>query len=138
MLAPCLDSVLKAFHTNNKDILTGEECSYCASKRFQWYQFTAILIATKPPDVIQQTLDVMREQFALDHHWMLKELRGILKGRQYSYRCVRRTAHGALILKWVLVVTWCVRKYLVPRNIRSPGPNISEILYKSSVVFLFV
>ena len=90
----CLDSVLKAFHT--KGILTGEECSDCASKGFKWYQVTAVVVATKPSNV-QQMLDVVREQSAFDEQWTLKELRGILKGRQYSYRCVTRTAHGAKV-----------------------------------------
>ena len=57
------DSVLKVLHTD-KDILTGEECSECASKGpWDWYNHASIVIATKSTDVVQRALDVVRQQF---------------------------------------------------------------------------
>ena len=96
--------MLKALHTN-KGILTGKECSDCASKKWSWFKLTAIVVATKPSDVVQQTLDVVREQPAVGYD--LTQLAEILKGRPTVQLSVRyMTTHGALILKWVLVVTW--------------------------------
>ena len=121
-------------------ILTGEECSDCASKGWEWYQVTAVVVATKPPDV-QQMLDVVQEQSAFDDHWTLKELRRILKGRQYSYQCVTRTPHGALIFGGTLIVGACsdmvCQEIFGPRNIRSPQSEYFQNI-KSPVVFLVV
>ena len=75
----CLDSVLKTLHIN-KGILTAKECGKCANKSVNWWQLTAIYIATKPPDVVQQTLDVVREQSAVEHDWFLEQLTKLLKG----------------------------------------------------------
>ena len=98
--------MLKALHPD-KGILTGKECADCGSKKWNWYKLTAIVVAAKPPDVVQQTLDVVREQFAIENLWTLKDLGEILKGRPTVQLSIRyMTTHGALILKWVLVVTW--------------------------------
>lgn len=76
--------MLKALHAN-KGILTGEECSDCASKKQRWHQLTAMVIATKPTDVVQQTLDVVRgEQSAIEDHYALKELARLLSVRYYQ------------------------------------------------------
>lgn len=75
-----LDLVLKALHTN-RGILTDKECSDCASKGTYWYQLTGIVIATKPPDVVHQTLDVVRDQSAINDHWTFEGLAKLLKGR---------------------------------------------------------
>ena len=56
------DSVLKALHTD-ESILTGEECSECGSKKCDWNELAAIVIATKSTDDIQRALDVVRQQF---------------------------------------------------------------------------
>ena len=75
----CLDSVLKTLHIN-KGILTAKECGKCASKERNWCELTAIDIATKRPDVVQQTLDVVREQSAVKYDPFLGELTELLKG----------------------------------------------------------
>ena len=54
--------MLKVLHTD-EGILTGEECSECASKGVDWYDLAAIVIATKNTDDVQRTLDVVRQQF---------------------------------------------------------------------------
>ena len=93
--------MLKALHPD-KGILTGKECADCGSKQWDWYKLTAIVVATKPPDVVQQTLDVVREQPAVEYHLLANHL----KGRPTVQLSVRyTTTHGAVILKWVLVVT---------------------------------
>ena len=69
--------MLKALHIN-KGILTAKECGKCASE--DWWKLTAIEIATKPPDVVQQTLDVVREQSAVEYNWFLEQLTKLLKG----------------------------------------------------------
>ena len=102
--------MLKALHTD-KGILTGEECSDCASKKWNWYKITSIVVAIKPPDVVQQSLDVVREQSALQRSAIdrcsLEELANLLKGRPTVQLSIRyMTTLGPLILKWVLVVTW--------------------------------
>ena len=71
--------MLKALHTN-KGILTTKECRECASERSHWWKLTAIVVATKPPDVVQQTLDVVREQPAIKYDFNLEELTRLLKG----------------------------------------------------------
>ena len=76
--------MLKALHTN-KGILTTKECRECASEESDWWKLTAIVVATKPPDVVQQTLDVVREQLAIKYYFVeynfnLKELTRLLKG----------------------------------------------------------
>ena len=90
--------MLKALHPD-KGILTGKECADCASKGVYWYQVTAIVVATKSPDVVQHTLHVVREQFAIEKPWTLKDLGELLKGRP----TVQLSTHGALILKWCLL-----------------------------------
>ena len=96
--------MLKALHTD-KGVLTGEECSDCASKKSDWHKLTAIIVATKPADVVQQTLNVVREQPVVEYD--LTQLANLLKGRPTVQLSISyMTTHGALILKWVLVVTW--------------------------------
>ena len=73
------DSVLKALHTD-KGILTSEECSECASKVQDWYSLASIVIVTKTTDVVQRTLDVVRQQFP-SGGYHLKEFAGLLQGR---------------------------------------------------------
>ena len=75
----CLDSVLKALHTN-KGILKDNECGKCASEGLSLYQLTAIVVATKPPDVVQQTLDIVQEQPAIAYSSHLNELAKLLEG----------------------------------------------------------
>ena len=71
--------MLKTLHID-KGILTAKECRECASEDWDWWIFTAIDIATKPPDFVQQTLDVVREQSAVDYDFCLKKLTRHLKG----------------------------------------------------------
>ena len=73
------DSVLKALHTD-KGILTSEECSECASKVQDWYSLASIVIVTKTTDVVQRTLDVVRQQFP-SGGYQLKEFAELLQGR---------------------------------------------------------
>lgn len=92
------DSVLKTLHTN-KGVLTDKECSDCGIEKWKWNQLTAIVIATKPSDVVRQTLDVVRKQTVVKDYY-LKELAGLLKGRQ-TYNChylTRNTHHGSPII----------------------------------------
>ena len=76
----CLHAVLKALHFD-KDILTGKECSDCATKERDWYQLTAIIIATKTQKRVKQTLDVVRKQSAVKDY-DLTELVRLLQGRR--------------------------------------------------------
>ena len=71
--------MLKTLHIN-KGILTAKECGKCASEERIWWKLTAIDIATKPPDVVQQALDVVREQSAVEYDWFLERLAELLKG----------------------------------------------------------
>ena len=71
--------MLKALHIN-KGILTAKECGKCASEGSYWCELTAIVVATKPPDVVQQTLDVVREQSAIKYDLFLGLLTRLLKG----------------------------------------------------------
>ena len=71
--------MLKALHTN-KGILTAKECGKCANEEWNWWGLTAIVLATKSPDVVQQTLDVVREQSAVEYDYHLKDLTRHLKG----------------------------------------------------------
>ena len=73
------DSVLKALHIDN-GILTGKECSDCAIKGLDWYKIIAIVVASKPPEVVQQALDVVRGQSGVEEYF-LDELAGLLQGR---------------------------------------------------------
>ena len=70
--------VLKILHSN-KGILTTTECGKCASEKWNWWKLTAIVLATKPPDVVQQTLDVVRET-NVECDFYLKKLTSFLKG----------------------------------------------------------
>ena len=87
--------MLKTLHTN-KGILTGKECSDCASKESDWYKLTPIVVATKPPDVVQQTLDVVREQSAVEDSGMLTWLARLLKGRPTAQLSIRYMTRMAL------------------------------------------
>ena len=74
------DSVLKALHTD-KGILTGEECSECANKgEWDWYNFAAIIIATKTTDDVQRALDVVQQQTPRGE-FRLEEFARILRGK---------------------------------------------------------
>ena len=70
---------LKALHTD-KGILTSEECSECASKVQDWYSLASIVIVTQTTDVVQRTLDVVRQQFP-SGGYHLKEFAELLQGR---------------------------------------------------------
>ena len=72
--------MLKALHFD-KHILTDQQCSDCATKERDWYQLTAIVIATKTQDIVQQTLDVVRKQSAVKDRYDLTELVRLLRGR---------------------------------------------------------
>ena len=76
------DSVLKALHTD-KGILTGEECSECASKKWGWNELAAIVVATKTTDDVQRTLDVVRQQFTIGGYaeYKAKEFARLLQGK---------------------------------------------------------
>ena len=88
--------MLKVLHTD-KDILTGEECSECASKEWNWYKLAAIVIATKSTDVVQRALDVVRQQFPTGRYHV-KEFARFLRGnRHYSCRYVARNTHDAKV-----------------------------------------
>ena len=85
--------MLKALHIN-KGILTGKECTDCASKLLEWYELTAIVISTKSPCVVQQSLDVLQKQSVRDCYES-KELSRLLKGRPTLQLSIRnRNAHG--------------------------------------------
>ena len=71
--------MLKTLHIN-KGILTAKECGKCASEDSYCCELTAIVVATKPPDVVQQTLDVVREQSAVEYDLFLGLLTRLLKG----------------------------------------------------------
>ena len=71
--------MFKALHTD-KDILTGEECSECASKGVDWYKFAAIVIVTKSTDVVQRALDVVRQQFPTEGYYV-EEFARLLRGK---------------------------------------------------------
>ena len=71
--------MLKALHTD-EDILTGEECSECASKEENWYNLAAIVIATKSTDDVQRTLEVVRQQSPRGRYH-LEELARLLQGK---------------------------------------------------------
>ena len=71
--------MLKVLHTD-KDILTGEECSECASKEENWYNHAAIVIATKPTDDVRRALDVVRQQ-SLRGGYHLKQFARLLRGK---------------------------------------------------------
>ena len=71
--------MLKALHTD-KGILTGEECSECASKGVNWYTLPAIVIATKSTDVVQRALDVVRQQFPTEGYYV-EEFARLLRGK---------------------------------------------------------
>ena len=62
------DSVLKTLHIDN-GILTSKECSDCASKGLDWYKIIAIVVASKSPEVVQQALDVVREQPGVEDYF---------------------------------------------------------------------
>ena len=71
--------MLKALHIDN-GILTSKECSDCASKGLDWYKIIAIVVASKSPEVVQQALDVVREQPGVEDYF-LNELAVLLQGR---------------------------------------------------------
>ena len=71
--------MLENLHTN-AGILTDKECEECASKKYDWYKLCAIVVATKLPDVVQQTLDIVREQSAIEYDPSFEELTRLLKG----------------------------------------------------------
>ena len=73
------DSVLKALHTV-EGILTGEECSECASKKWDWYTLAALVIATKSTDDVQRALDAVRQQFPTGGY-DVKEFARLLPGK---------------------------------------------------------
>ena len=70
--------MLNVLHTD-KGILTGEECSECASKGVDWYKLAAVVIATKTTDDVQRALDVVRQQFPTEGYYV--EFAGLLRGK---------------------------------------------------------
>ena len=72
--------MLKALHTH-KGILTDEECAECASKERSWHKLAAIVVATKPPDVVRQTLVVVWKQSGIVRDPYLETLAKLLKGK---------------------------------------------------------
>ena len=101
------DSVLKALHTD-KGILTGEECSECASKKWDCYNHAAIVIATKTTDAVQRALDVVRQQFPRGGY-EVKELARLLQGKPtLQRRYVARNTEIPNCL--VFAVTWSLVK----------------------------
>ena len=100
------DSVLKALHTDEA-ILTGEECSECASKKWDWSNLAAIVVATKSTDEVRRALDV-RQQFpggGYKVEWFARLLQGkptlqlSLRNKEYTDTNV-----------FGVVVTWSVVK----------------------------
>ena len=91
------DSVLKALHTD-EGILTGEECSECASTKWNPNELAAIVVATKTTDDVQRALDVVQQQFptgGCDVKEFAKLLRSkptlqlSLRNKEYTwYQCV--------------------------------------------------
>ena len=71
--------MLKALHTV-EGILTGEECSECASKKWDWYTLAALVIATKSTDDVQRALDAVRQQFPTGGY-DVKEFARLLPGK---------------------------------------------------------
>lgn len=76
----CLHTVLKGLHYG-KGILREKECGQCASKELYWYALTAIVVATKPPESVKQTLDVVRKQSDIEDSFSLGEVARLLKGK---------------------------------------------------------
>ena len=91
------DSVLKALHTD-EGILTGEECSECASTKWDSNELAAIVVATKTTDDVQRALDVVQQQFptgGYDVEEFARLLQGkptlqlSLRNKEYTwYQCV--------------------------------------------------
>ena len=73
------DSVLKALHTD-EGILTSEECSECASKGQNWYNFAAIVVATNATNDVQRALDVVRQQSSREDYY-LKQFARLLRSK---------------------------------------------------------
>ena len=103
------DSVLKVLHID-KGILTGEECSTCASKRQDWYKLAAIVIAAKTTDDDRRALDAVRQQSSRDEY-DLKEFAGLLRGKPTLITAVA-TLQGIHMIPMylVLVLTWSLVK----------------------------
>ena len=80
-----LHAVLKALHFD-EHILTDKECSDCATKGRDWYQLTAIVIATKTQEIVTRTLDVVRKPSAVkDRYDSVTEFVRLLQGgRQHG------------------------------------------------------
>ena len=51
-------AVLKTLHSV-KSILNEEECRSVGEARFQWCDELSVILATKPPDVVQESLGVL-------------------------------------------------------------------------------
>ena len=99
------DSVLKALHTD-EGILTGEECSECASKgRWDWYTLAAIVIATKSTDDVQRALDVVRQQRPtrdVNENYYLKEFARLLQGKPTLQLSLRNKEYARYQSVWCL------------------------------------
>ena len=101
------DSVLKALHTD-KGILTGEECSECASKKWDCYNHAAIVIATKTTDTVQRALDVVQQQFPTEGYHV-EEFARLLRGKP-TLQLSLRTRNTEIPNCLVFVVTWSLVK----------------------------
>ena len=53
--------MLKWLHSE-ENIITAKVCAESGTKKENWYKLIATAVATKPPDVIQQIIDFVREQ----------------------------------------------------------------------------
>ena len=76
--SPCPYSVLQWLHSE-KHILTAKVCAEAGNKKVFWYEVVASAIATKPPNVVQQTIDFVRGQQI--RYWWSSKLEELCKGK---------------------------------------------------------
>ena len=122
------DSVLKALHTD-EGLLTGEECSVCASKKWDWYRPAAIVIATKTTDDVQRTLDVVRKQLPTEGYY-LDQFARLLRSKP-TLQLSLRTRNTEIPKCLVFVVTWFLVKV-------THSPNITYHLTWSALNMVYV
>ena len=73
--------MLKTLHLD-KHILSATECAECVGQVRDWYNRVAIVVAAKPPDVVQQCLGLVRDQSeTTGHSYRLEQLADRLKGK---------------------------------------------------------
>ena len=90
--------MLKTLHID-KHILSATECAECAGQVRDWYDRVAIVVAAKPPDVVQQCLDLVRDQSeTTGHSYRLEQLADRLKGKTDSIIQVYIVVSNSIIM----------------------------------------